>query len=169
MKKIRIKKMRNKELLLFIKNYEQEKAKKIFRSCVLLLVYLNLPYLASFSTLSSMGVISLTVLNLTVIVTGIFIIYIYPLTVSRYSYLQKVFPLISEDFHTSIKNAHLYCQKATNYKKYQLPPGIWGLMAKIEIDCKIEESLYIAEQHEKRSQAMLEDIHLIKRTFNIIG
>jgi hypothetical protein len=128
-------------------------------------MYLNLPYIIS-DNLNDAKQLILVGFNFSVIIIGLMIIHLYPLTISRRRYIELAAPYVYDYFHTSIKNAHLYCQKATRYREYPLPPGIWGFMAKMELDQKIEEALFIARQHEEAAKIVLKDIQLLKRTLD---
>jgi hypothetical protein len=169
MKKPRIKKMRNKELIRAIKKFREQEAKQIFRKCLLLLMYLNLPYIILPEALTSVQKMILVFFNLTIISLGLIIIYLYPLIISRRHYIELAFPYLCDDFHTLIRNAHLCCQQATHYKRYPLPSGIWGFMAKIELDQKIEELLFTARQNEEAAKSALKDVNLLKRTLDWKG
>lgn len=161
--------MRNKELIGAIKNFKKQEAKQVFRRCIFLLMWLNLPYIIAPDAPTSIRGIMLGILNLSVISLGLIIIYLYPLTISRRRYIELAFPYLCDDFHILIRNAHLCCQKATHYKTCPLPPGIWGRMVRMELEQKIEELLFTAKQNEEAARIALKDVHLLKRTLDWKG
>jgi hypothetical protein len=165
MKKTRTKKMRNRELISAIKFIRQREAKYIFHRCILLLIYLNLPHTIS-GTLTDAKALILICFNLSVIIIGLIIVYLYPLIISRRRYLELALPYVYDDFHTLIRNAHLCCQKATYYRTRSLPSGFWGVMAKMELDQKIEEAFFMARQNEEAAKVALEHVRLLERTLD---